>query len=616
MSTQQSTGFGDNLPVAAQEIRRQLARIVQSEDFHATDQRRAFLRYIIEETLAGNSKQLKGTVIAQSVFGRDETFDPQTDPVVRLEARRLRRDLDSFYAGEGRRDSLRISIPKGGYQPRFELLKEEDPLRTAPLPASSPLTGESPIAEASLQEAVPPAPAHRPATTPSGGGKGMWKLTAGAGVLALAVLLSFLLWTGLLKDSPLPGFQAAEAALPKGPVVAVLPFLQLGDKPERRYFSQGITQQLTTELARFRDLWILPLGSVRKLQSKEADPQALAEELGADYALEGSVQELGDKVHITARLIDLKQQRYSWVRSYDSDTTPAGIYATQDRITQDVVGNLAGKYGLLTQDAMEQAGREAPENRDAYDCVLRYYSYQIAIGLAQHAEVKACITQAVQLDPGYAEAWAVLSNLYLQEIRFGLSPDREVSLTQARQAVQRSLELDPQASASHLMLANLLFVTGDMPGFKAAGEKALNLNPNSSPALAHFGMRLAFSGEWESGLALVDKATKLNPVHPHWYFFPEVFYRYRQKEYARALEVLDKISMPDFFWVQLWRTAINAQLGRKEEAAAAAQALLQAKPDFNSKVDDILSVWRLEPRLRQDILDGLNKAGLALPENS
>lgn len=566
-------------------IRLQLERILQNDDFPATDQRREFLRYIVNETLEGREKLLKGVSIAQSVFGRDENFDQQIDPVVRLEARRLRSDLDRFYVGAGRWDSIRISVPKGGYTPRFDPQEALKPSVPNPAPDS-------------------PAP---PVETPARNRRAAKVAAALGGGLMLLTLAWFLFFPRQIDTN---------MDLPKGPVIAVLPFQNLSDDPKRRYFSQGITQQLTTELARFRDLWVLPLAAVQRLSSASGDPQSFAEELGAEFVLEGSVLELGETLRLTARLVDLESGRYIWVRSYAVDATPTEIYSAQDGIIQDVVGNLAGKYGILAQDAMKTARRKAPKHLDAYDCVLRYYDYQISIALDQHSEIQSCVQRATQIDPDYSEAWAVLSNLYMQEIRFDLGTDKMQSLRLADAAVKRSIELDPESFAAHLMHSNLLFTSGDIVGFKSAGDAALALNPNSSTVLSHYGMRLAFSGSWEEGLALVDKAKALNPIHPQWYFFPEVFYHYQREEYEAALTVLDKINMPDFFWVQLLQAASHGQLGNTKQAQLAIQELIRRKPDFPEAASDIIKIWQLGEELNLHVENGLRKAGMDLPSGS
>ncbi|WP_050605389.1 hypothetical protein [Ruegeria sp. 6PALISEP08] len=559
-------------------IRAQLHRLLTHPDFAATPQRRAFLSYIVEEYLAGRADQIKGVSIAMTVFDRDETFDQQVDPIVRLEARRLRQDIDGYYAGPGREDPVRLTIPKGGYAPRFERVTPPEPPSSSP--RVSPLEDRSP-----------------------------WRFPYfGLGVVGLAALCT-LIW--IVFGGPWTARSSiSEETLPQGPVVAVLPFDTLGDGPG--YFSDGLTQQLTSELARFRDIWVLPLGSGQRLTQRGADLQSLRAEFNADFAMEGSVLDKGDTILLSARLIDLKSNRYIWVNDYTMGSAPSEIYAAQDKIIRDVIGKLAGKYGVLTQGAMKIATRTPPSNRDAYDCVLSYYSYQIRIDLDRHPAILDCIQRSLEQSPDYAEAWAVLSNLYLQQIRFGLGGDRQEVITNASDAARRAVEIDPNLAVGHLMMANMRFVRGDIDGFRKAGEIAVGLSPNDSAVLAHFGMRLAFSGEWGKGLAIVDRAIALNPVHPHWYHFPRVFYEFDQGDYQQALTVLDQIDMPNFFWTHLWSSALNAKLDRQKEAQSSMKELLSQQPGFASEASNILSIWQLGEPFEQNLLGSLRKAGLEI----
>lgn len=566
---------GTRVSPSKQDVRAQLSRLLDHPDFTATPQRRDFLTYVVEETLAGRTEHIKGVSIAMSVFDRDASFDQQIDPVVRLEARRLRHDIDAYYAGAGRSDSLRISIPKGSYVPKFE----QDTL-------------------ASVAESIP---LKRPALLTRLRPRGM-ALIGGGLFIALVLVALYLSQSSHNKRVPV------ELTIPKGPVIAVLPFVSLGDGPS--YVADGITQQLTTELIQFNDLWVLPLGSVARFRDGQTDMNELKSEFKADFALEGIVRDAGENLNISARLIDLATKRYVWAQSYHAASSPEGIYEAQDNIVHDVIGNLAGKYGILAKEAMNAAVRMPPNSRSAYDCVMQYYSYQITIDLERHGEVKGCVEQAVQAEPDYAEAWAVLSNLYMQQIRFALGGDRQEAFQLAEHAARRAIELDPHSATGHLMLANVRFSKGNLSGFQQSGTTAIELNPNDNVILAHFGLRLAFSGSWSEGLAIMDNAIALNPVHPHWYYFPKLFYLYDQGEYYQAIEVLDKIDMPGFFWTHLWRAALNEELGDHDAANVALNKLLILRPDFALEAQNILSIWQLEEEFKGKLMLSLGNAGL------
>lgn len=586
---------GERQDPASDEVRVQLRKVLGSQAFESHERRRAFLRYVVEEALAGRATRLKGVGIAMAVFGRDETFDQKTDPIVRLEAHRLRRDLDSYYATTGRNDPIRISIPKGSYVPRFAWQEKAGARETGPQPTRA-------AGSAARQ------PARR------------WSLPLGAGLLAL-LLLALAVWRlAGPADDDRPRMAATDdplLALPKGPSIAVLPFLNLSGDAGQQYLSDGVTEQVTTELARFRDLWVLPLGALQSYRNGLADPRQLRREFGVGYVLEGSVRTSGGAIRIASRLINVEDARYVWVKTFDEPFTPASIYEVQYAIAEEVAANLAGEYGVLAHGDMAQSKRKAPDSLDAYDCVLRYYDYQIYISPERHAAVKACLERAVALEPDYAEAWAVLANVYMQERRFWGVPEAgaERIAAKAKAAAERAIELDPNDPTGYTVLSNLLFTGGDLEGFRQAGQAALRLNPNSSDSLAHYGLRLALIGDWDQGLALLNKAMTLNPVHPHWYRFGQVVFHYDRGEYASALEALDKIQMPTFFWTHLLRTATLAQLGRREDAKAAAQDLLALKPRFRHEGPELMKLWQFPEPLYRRMAAGLAKAGLELSDS-
>ena len=199
--------------------------------------------------------------------------------------------------------------------------------------------------------------------------------------------------------------------------------------------------------------------------------------------------------------------------------------------------------------------------------------------------MRACLEHTVELDPDYSDAWAVLANIYAQEHRFGFNPrselydSRERSLT----AAYRAVEIEPGNPTAQLMLANALFDRRNLAGFRAAGERAITLNPNDPDLLAHYGMRLTFIGEWERGLALVTKAIALNPEHPQWYDTPVIYRHYQTKDYERALVESQRQEVFGDIWWLLYRAMILGQLGRSEEAQPVIEAALRLKPDVGER---------------------------------
>ena len=494
---------------------------------------------------------------------------------MRVEARRLRRDLDSYYAAAGKSDPVLISIPKGGYIPHF-----------------------------AWRDAVPGQRAPARSVLRPGRHRVAIALIAGAMLAVLGWLALGLLDRGVSSD----GHENAATAMPRGPKIAVLPFASLSDDPQDAYLAEGIADQIVTDLARFKALFVLAPQSTAHYRERSADPQQLRRQFGVDYLLTGSARSDGGQIGLSTRLIDAESGRIVWAQSYDEAFSPSNMFAVQRDIAQQVSAILASNYGIIAEAGQTEAQHRPSTSSDAYQCVLRYYAYQRSFSQPEHAEVRACLERAVELDPDYADAWAVLANVYAQEHRFGYNsrPDsRERSLAAARRAV----DIDPRNPTAQLMLANALFDRGELEQFESAGERAVELNPNDPEPLVHFGLRLAYMGEGEHGLALVTKAIALNPEHPEWYRDPIIFHHYQNGDYQRALVEVQRqqVMRP---WRFLFQAMILGQLGRSEDAKPAIEAVLRLRPDVRERFWDMARIWNVPDRDIEHMADGLRKAGL------
>jgi TolB-like protein len=397
------------------------------------------------------------------------------------------------------------------------------------------------------------------------------------------------------------GTEPARPAPPSDrPVLAVLPFDNLSAEGDE-YFADGLTEDIITNLSRFRDLLVIARTSTFRFKGSAVDPTRLGAELGAGYVVEGSVRRAGGRVRISAQLIDAVRGVHLWADTYDRDMED--IFAVQDEVTRTIAATL----GVKVQDvALQRALKKSPAELDAYDCVLRARRYTVALSAELHAEARDLLEAAVAKDPGSADAHALLANVYLAEHRFDANP-RPDPIGRALAEAEAATRLDPQNAYAHCWLAIVHFFRRENAQFEAEAARALALNPNDPEILADIGHYLAFMGEFERGVALSRRARALNPLHPGWYWFSFARQHYHQRAYAETLADVQRIALPHFYWTHLLNAAAQGQLGHPEAAGSLAR-LRELKPCFSARAE--LEKWNAAPDDLEHLLEGLRKAGL------
>ena len=308
----------------------------------------------------------------------------------------------------------------------------------------------------------------------------------------------------------------------------------------------------------------------------------------------------GDRVRVTAQLIDTNRGDHVWAERYDRKLED--IFAVQDELTQQI----AAAMGLTVQDAvLESSVHKAASDLDAYDMVLRARRFAAELTPAVHARTRDLLETAIALDPAYSRAHAMLADVYLAEYRIDFNP-RPRPLERAFDEATRAVELDPRNAYAHFWLAAVYFFRRQIERFDAEAERAEQLNPNDSQMLADLGHYHVVRGNIERGMELTRHAMRLNPLHPGWYYFTFAFGYFGLGDFEQALLEGAKIGMDDFFWGPLIRAAALGQLGRIDEAKAALAMAHEAKPDLDAEA--IVERWMYHAPMAANILSGLAKA--------
>jgi adenylate cyclase len=403
------------------------------------------------------------------------------------------------------------------------------------------------------------------------------------------------------------GTEATPAGLPlpDKPSIAVLPFVNMSNDPEQEYFSDGLTEDLITELAKLSGLFVIARNSVFTYKGKPVKVQDVGRELGVQYVLEGSVRKAGNKVLINAQLIDAPTGHHVWSERYDRELKD--IFATQEEIRRKIVAYLALR---LTEGEQERAWRQYTSSPEAYDHVLRGWEYFNRSMKETNAQARQMFEKAIELDPTYAVAYGALGLTYFADWgnQWSQAPQ---TLEQAFTLAQKAIALDDSLPLAHLVLGWVSPWRQQHDQAITEGERAILLAPNCADCYAGMAMILSLSQRPAEAVGLMEKAIRLNPQYPPWYLYM-LGYAYRVTgQYEEAVENLKKAltRSPNNLGSHLNLAAAYSELGREEEARAEAAEVLRLSPNFSVEVYGRITSQR-DSAITERTLAALRKAGL------
>jgi adenylate cyclase len=371
-----------------------------------------------------------------------------------------------------------------------------------------------------------------------------------------------------------PVVKAGELARPVKPSIIVLPFTNLSGAADQDLFADGLTEDVLTELSRFRDLFVISRNTSFKYKGKPVEVQKVARELGVQYVLEGSVRRAGNRVRVTAQLIDAESDRHLWAERYDRDLED--IFALQDEVTRAVVSVLPGRIEAASHD---RAARKPTGNMAAYECLISAKVLHHRSTREDNAEALRLVTRAVELDPKYAHAHAWRACTLAQQWTYGWCADMKATEDEIPREAKVALALDENDSDVHRILAAIHLFRNEHDQAVYHEGRALALNPNDDLIVVQQGEILTWLGQADEGIAWIKKAMRLNPFHPERFWSHLARAQFVARRYGEALQAMQHISAPNRLQ-QAFIAGCHAQLGDTAAAAALAREVLKQDPGF------------------------------------
>ena len=427
--------------------------------------------------------------------------------------------------------------------------------------------------------------------------------------VALAVVTVLLLIVGglLIWRTAFPPAQVASVEkmafpLPDKPSIAVLPFDNLSGDPEQEYFSDGLTEEIISALSRVPKLFVIARNSTFTYKGNPVKVQQVAEELGVQYVLEGSVRKAGDKVRITAQLVDALTGNHLWAKRYDRNLSD--IFALQDEITKNIIMALQVK---LTEGEQARATAKGTNNLEAYLKCLQANEYVHRLNPESNALGKQLAEEAVALDPEYGWAYYNLGRAHQLDVWLRVSKSPKQSIGKAIGFMKKAIALDDTLAEAHGRLGYIYSMIGQYDKGIAQAEKAVALNPNSAMAHVMLGKTLSFAGRWEESIPPYKKAIRLNPIPPNMYLYSLGLSYAFTGQYEEGITWCEKAvrQAPDSLWARIMMAVVYSWSGQDEKARAEAAEVLRIQPKFT------IEKSRYKRKTDRERFNGaLRKAGL------
>jgi len=428
----------------------------------------------------------------------------------------------------------------------------------------------------------------------------------------LAVLISIIgvaVWNFYFR---LPSIEPASEKkmafpLPDKPSIAVLPFSNLSGDPKEEYFSDGLTEQIITSLSTFHRLFVIDRNSTFTYKGKPVKVRKVAEDLGVQYVLEGSVQRSGDKVRVTAQLIDALTGHHMWSERYDRKAED--IFALQDDITLKI--GQAMKFELTEGSQEHSYAKWKTDSLKAFEKNYQGIGFMRRWTKQDNETARQLFKEALAYDPKYILARASLAWTHFWDARLGWSESRTESIQKAFELAQQTLAMDDSNDLVYTLLSAVYLLMDQHDQAIAAAERAVSINPNASDAYLSLAGLVGCAGGWEDSILYTKKSIRLNPFPPpmaYWFLGRAYF---MTGQYDESLSTLEKSlkNYPNYLPTHLFRAACYSSMGRDVEAKDAADDVRRINPKFTIESYAKTIPYKNEADIERE-LAALRKAGL------
>ena len=470
------------------------------------------------------------------------------------------------------------------------------------------------IGEQQVKNIAKPIRAYRLTTSPGDSGRSSKpsshkRTTIATAVAVLLVVAAGVIWKAYFAERGALSLstQAPRLELPDRPSIAVLPFANMSGDPKQDYFADGITEDIITALAKIERLLVIARNSTALYKGKAVDVRQVSRDLGVRHVLEGSVQKQGDRVRVTAQLIDATTGAHLWAEHYDRPLKE--IFSVQDEITRKII---AGLDVQMLEGEQARVWRRSTRNVEAYEYFMRGREEIMRFTKEDFALAEGDLQKAIDLDPNFALAYTQLTSVPLLYVILGVSDNPAKDIERAFELQRRGVALDPSQGYSNVQLGRIYMQIGQLDKALEYGKQAVALEPNGATTNAIYGHMLEAAGRCEEALVYVNKALRLSPSPETWIPWLQGNCLRQLGHYDEAIAAQQRaIALaPKYLWPHVFLVEAYEAAGADEQARVEVREVLKLDPNFSVDRFFKIFVWYRDPSFLKSYAENLRKAGL------